>query len=397
MFRSSPKKFYRSSNQTAALYATGGAAFSRAIFDGASPNVTLDTNKLIVTRSGTATYSGSRSLAMLSSGKYYFELTCNSRSGTFDLCGIIAEDKNFFDIIQNGKGGGLCYLFSGNIFANDANSGSSLGAVSNTTTVGIAVDLDNDLIWFKALPSGNWNGSGTADPATGVGGISISNYSAKRVSPCVGFGGTSGASGDNLTANFGATAFSGSVPSGFGGWPARTGGAEWLTALDVSEYGSGSNVGSWNGFTMREWLIAGMVGHVGTKMRITLAGGTVEGAKIDALYVGPAAASGDAYDFDGTQTQILFSGASGADTGVGGTILSDEMVLTNDPSKNFICSMHFNDATKDTLKSVSVSGGSAKCAAYWKSISEASTTNATTGYSQTAATINLISKIEVWG
>ena len=98
--------------------------------------------------------------------------------------------------------------------ATNLNSGVALPA---GTVVGIAVDFTNHLIWFRMAPSGNWNGSGTANPATGVGGIT---FSTGAMVPFVTFGGSGGAAGNVITANFGASSFTGTVPSGFySGWP----------------------------------------------------------------------------------------------------------------------------------------------------------------------------------
>jgi hypothetical protein len=57
-------------------------------------------------------------------------------------------------------------------------SGSSSGDPGSNPTghvVDFAIDLDNSLMWSR-YDGGNWNGSGTADPATGAGGHSISGF-----------------------------------------------------------------------------------------------------------------------------------------------------------------------------------------------------------------------------
>jgi len=92
------------------------------------------------------------------------------------------------------------------------------GRLAAYAAVGGAVDLDNRKIWFRLAPSGNWNASGTANPATNTGGYTIP---AGTMVPFVTFGGTAGTAGHALTANFGASVFSGAVPAGFtSGWPA---------------------------------------------------------------------------------------------------------------------------------------------------------------------------------
>ncbi|UQR65096.1 hypothetical protein LRP30_07525 [Bradyrhizobium sp. C-145] len=62
---------------------------------------------------------------------------------------------------------------SGNIWFNGSSTGSSLGSISSGTLIGMAIDFTNSTGWFRKA-TGNWNGSGTANPATNTGGINIS-------------------------------------------------------------------------------------------------------------------------------------------------------------------------------------------------------------------------------
>jgi hypothetical protein len=118
-------------------------------------------------------------------------------------------------MISSATTGAIVFFFSGNIWAGGSNTGISLGARSNGDVIGIAVDLDNRMIWFKKVSGtpGNWNNSGTANPATNVGGITVP---AGLMVPFNVHGATAGSI---LTANFGASGFTGTVPSGFAsGW-----------------------------------------------------------------------------------------------------------------------------------------------------------------------------------
>lgn len=94
-------------------------------------------------------------------------------------------------------------------------------ALADGDIVSVAVDLTSNLIWFT-VNGGNWNGSGTANPATGTGGFSTNGGSG-------GFGGSSPAvfpfiasQGGFSPPNAGATLVPGSftftVPTGFAGW-----------------------------------------------------------------------------------------------------------------------------------------------------------------------------------
>jgi hypothetical protein len=74
------------------------------------------------------------------------------------------------------------------------------------------------MLWARPN-GGQWNGSGTADPATNVGGLDISQFARCGVYPFAAMG----ASGDSCTFNFGPSGFTGTVPSGFSaGWPDNT-------------------------------------------------------------------------------------------------------------------------------------------------------------------------------
>jgi hypothetical protein len=100
-----------------------------------------------------------------------------------DVTSGLAADNT---VVIFGNGGGAPF---GGIFANTGSTGFALGSLSGSPTIGVAVDFTHGLIWFRIAPSGNWNGSGTADPATNTGGITISGAIGGGASagPVVGF------------------------------------------------------------------------------------------------------------------------------------------------------------------------------------------------------------------
>ena len=109
----------------------------------------------------------------------------------------------------------------GNVFILNA----SLGSIGGTFTAGwvacIALDVTNQRIWFRNGAAGNWNNNVANNPATGVGGYTIATFGGP------GYGiyalANGGGGGGVITANFGATAFVGAVPSGFtSGFPDST-------------------------------------------------------------------------------------------------------------------------------------------------------------------------------
>src|SRR4029077_13475902 len=80
-------------------------------------------------------------------------------------------------------------------------TGKGIGVPVSGDVIGVAVDFTNHLAWFRRN-SGNWNNDGTANPATGVGGITIA---AGSYAPTVGFG--AGGSARTTTGNFGASTY----------------------------------------------------------------------------------------------------------------------------------------------------------------------------------------------
>lgn len=203
----------------------GGASLANvanvpATFDAATAtNVTLSNGGLTATHSNTTGNSGVRGLGAKNSGKAYFEMTCTDFAATGGCVGLMTAAATYTNFVTDGTNSAVVYRSNGNIWANGANSLLSLGAISDGDIIGIAVDLDNDKVWFRKAPSGNWNGQviGSQNPAGNVGGASISNFSGTTLRPAVGYG--AGAANDVVTANFGASAFSGTPPSGFTrGW-----------------------------------------------------------------------------------------------------------------------------------------------------------------------------------
>ena len=104
----------------------------------------------------------------------------------------------------------------GSIWTNGGNTGNALGTIPAGSVVGVAIDLDNRKAWFRVAPSGNWNSIGTDNPATNTGGATVP---AGTMVPFVTFGGVGGVANNVITANFGASAFTGVAPSGFTSWP----------------------------------------------------------------------------------------------------------------------------------------------------------------------------------
>lgn len=194
-----------------------------AVWDSAKLSaVALDGTSLIATASGAG---GAIGQGTNRTGKWYWEITLGSvtASSTVDGVGVCLGAASAAGLTAQTSA--IIYTIGGTVRSGGAQLNASIGAIAAGSVVGIALDLDNALIWFRLGAAGNWNGSATNNPATGVGGISIAGLArgpAYDWYPAF----AAAASGNTATANFGSSAFTGTAPSGFT--------AGWTTAAAVT-------------------------------------------------------------------------------------------------------------------------------------------------------------------
>jgi hypothetical protein len=174
-------------------------------------NVTLSNGNL--TGTGTATTGAVRAIDAVTTGKYYWEVTYNAGSNGNTSVGIANATANTASVASSPANAAVVYRTAGAIWVNGSNVGTSIGAITNGAVVCIAADIDNARIWFRIGAAGNWNNNVANNPATNVGGVAFSSIhsAGAAVYPLA----TYGISGEQTTANFGATGFTGTVPSGF--------------------------------------------------------------------------------------------------------------------------------------------------------------------------------------
>jgi hypothetical protein len=155
-------------------------------------------------------------LSQPSGKKFYFEITWAIGSFGGDTgCGI-ATGSASLGMGATSTGALLAYCGSPvTIWFNGSSTGVSIGAVSTSSVVCFAIDLVNSRAWAR-VNGGNWNGSGTANPATNTGGINIAALFPTNVAFAV------MTSNNNVnpmaTVNFGASGFAQTPPSGFAAW-----------------------------------------------------------------------------------------------------------------------------------------------------------------------------------
>ncbi len=171
-----------------------------------SAGVTLSNGNL------TATVQGSeqaRATLGRSTGKWYFEVVAvaNVAQSGFGFSDLVAT-------VDGGStqateflwfGGGLGWIWLGTTWD------FTVKTIALSEVGGLAIDLDAGKAWVRNFAG--WSG----DPVAGTGGNSI-GYVAEPVYPVCGAVG--GAVDNDITANFGATAFAYTVPSGFAAWDA---------------------------------------------------------------------------------------------------------------------------------------------------------------------------------
>ena len=179
----------------------------------ASINFTLTNGNLTATVSNGGVWSSVLSTSPVSAGKYYSEQTivAISGSGTANWAIGIGDASASLASYAGSDSNSLGYFpNNGEVFFNGGNpSGTPIELGVQGQIVRMAVDVTGENIWF-AINGGNWNNSGTANPATGAGGISFAGIANGTISAMFS-GGTPG----SVTSNFGASAFVYAPPTGY--------------------------------------------------------------------------------------------------------------------------------------------------------------------------------------
>lgn len=142
-------------------------------------------------------------------GKYMVEYTIGASWGSGSRIGTYYTGSNGCNALDVSHSLGIAPSGAVNL-SGSIGTGQSWGA---TNVIDEALDFTDGEVWYKVLPSGNWNNNPSADPATNTGGFSLSNI----ICPCNPAVSMHSAS-DSVAINNGSTAFSGTLPSGFTGY-----------------------------------------------------------------------------------------------------------------------------------------------------------------------------------
>lgn len=183
-------------------------------------NASLDGTKLIFTINSDS-IAITRSIANHSSGKFYFEAAPSfGGDGAWIGIGVAnsAELLNPSNRVGEADANGTVVSSFGTRFYNSSTA--TLGITYSTgQTIAVAVDVTNSLIWFS-VSAGVWTdnvGGTTGNPASGTGGLSTSVITGALFA-IVQARYISGGDNQKWTANFGASAYSLTIPAGFGNW-----------------------------------------------------------------------------------------------------------------------------------------------------------------------------------
>jgi hypothetical protein len=169
-------------------------------------------------------------------GKLYLEFNTNALGNS---SGIIWGGLGFYDVanalssgVFNGWSNGIIVSQNGTLYIGGS-AGPTIGDPTGHV-LGFAIDLDAKLVWAQLDGTGDWNGSGTADPATGVGGVDFSGLTWTSMFPAAALA----TDANTTTLNTGGSTFTGTIPSGFAEWdsapPTPTG--TWASTEPVDTF-----------------------------------------------------------------------------------------------------------------------------------------------------------------
>jgi hypothetical protein len=266
------------------------AQLSRDAFD---PSASLNTGTL--SNGGrTATGGGGFGIEQhitASGGKFYCEYTVTALT--------TAHNANaFFGISALGGVSSDYVLMTGDgtvfvVQAGGSLAGGTATAVSQGDVLSCAFDLSNLKAWFR-VNGGNWNNSGSANPATNTGGITMSSTSTAYYAYCSG-----DISTDAVTINTGTSAFSYSAPSGFSPWYS----ALTNKTLDATTAGSYALTGT-----------AALLKH-GYAVQAAAGSYALTGTAASLIHKSVLAAAASSYTLTGTAANLLLKRVLAAGSG----------------------------------------------------------------------------------
>lgn len=185
------------------------------------PNITLSNGDLTATL-GTNGDNLALSTSFFSSGSWYWEVTdvTDPNSSLANRIGVAESGVSLTNALGNVADEMGYSPLTGDLWWDGAAQVTGLPTGAAGDVIGIAINATAEEIWVRVIVSGTpgyWNGSSTANPATGTGGVSYSGatIAGANMCPAVSLSNVSA----EITANFGSTAFAATPPSGFSALP----------------------------------------------------------------------------------------------------------------------------------------------------------------------------------
>ena len=172
-------------------------------------NVTLSNGNLTATATGASAHRLALATPVFVSGtgKWYWEVVNTAYDCAVGVGNTSSNLNSYVGSDVNSTG----LNDVGQIYYNGSYTNTGLSFGTNDV-LQVALDMVNKQIWYR-VNGGNWNGSGTADPASNVGGYNLTSLLSvnTNIRPLI----NQYPSGAVTNINFGASAFSYSAPSGF--------------------------------------------------------------------------------------------------------------------------------------------------------------------------------------
>ena len=226
-----------------------------------SAGITLSGGNLIATNTNN-NICGVRAVDRQITGKFYWEVTYNTVTYNGDAAGVINAAFALATIPITAPLGSPVIGLQQNGAMTGGVTGPSFGAIAAGSVVCFALDAASGLFWARVGAAGNWNASATANPATGAGAVSILSLGLGGGIPIYPWCEVSNTN-DVMTANFGDSAFSGAVPSGFtSGFPAgvTTSTNALVTQAALEAWGSANPQAQATLVALEQWISVASIG-----------------------------------------------------------------------------------------------------------------------------------------
>lgn len=236
-------------------------------------SLTLTGSNLIATAA--ATNQGVRGKDPKRTGKYYIEYTSTTTQSATSQLGFAAVKTPL--TASSGPSSISVSASAGSLVGFDTFGAGALNiavGVSFTTgtVVCFAIDLDNSLIWVRSGAAGNWNGLAANNPATAVGGGNLRGVGLGQGIDCYPLAFLAG-SANSITANFGGSAFTGTVPSGFtSGWDDTVTALSNMVATQIAieQWGVGTPDMRLTQVAIEEWATVAAAPAITTQARVMI-------------------------------------------------------------------------------------------------------------------------------